>query len=121
VSHMFTRVGEIVYPTAVGSADSLLEAAIDAGADDVASDARGHVIFCAFERLAAVADALARRLGEPTSAKALWKPLQMTSVDEERAAGVVKLIGALEEDDDVQNVYCNFEVSDAVMAKLTAA
>jgi YebC/PmpR family DNA-binding regulatory protein len=121
VSHMFAHVGEIVYPTAVGSADSLLEAAIEAGADDVASDPRGHVIVCAFERLAAVADALARRLGEPTSAKALWKPLQMTSVDEERAAGALKLIGALEEDDDVQNVYCNFEVSDAVMAKLTAA
>ena len=92
-----------------------------AGADDVASDARGLVFVCAFEHLAAVADALARRLGEPASAKALWRPQQMTSVDEERAASALKLLGALEEDDDVQNVYCNFEVSDAVMAKLTAA
>jgi len=121
VSHMFAHVGEIAYPGAAGSSDSVLEAAIDAGADDVASDARGHVIVCAFEHLAAVADALARRLGEPASAKALWRPQQMTSVDEERAASALKLLGALEEDDDVQNVYCNFEVSDAVMAKLTAA
>jgi len=101
--------------------DNIEHAIGGAGADDVASDARGHVIVCAFEHLAAVADALARRLGEPASAKALWRPQQMTSVDEERAASALKLLGALEEDDDVQNVYCNFEVSDAVMAKLTAA
>jgi YebC/PmpR family DNA-binding regulatory protein len=121
VSHMFDHVGEVIYPSAVGSPDSVLDAAIEAGADDVVSDARGHVIASAFERLGAVADALTRRLGEPTSAKALWRPQLMTSVDEERAAGALKLLGTLEEDDDVQSVYCNFEVSDAVMAKLTAA
>jgi YebC/PmpR family DNA-binding regulatory protein len=121
VSHMFAHIGEIIYPPSVGSSDAVLEAAIEAGADDVYADERGHVIVSAFERLGAVVDALAGKLGEPASAKALWKPLQLTSVDEERGAGLLKLIAALEEDDDVQNVYCNFEVSDAVMAKLTAA
>jgi transcriptional/translational regulatory protein YebC/TACO1 len=121
VSHMFVHVGEVAYPPAAGSADAVLEAAAEAGADDVASDAQGHLIVCAFEHLGAVADALARRLGEPATAKALWKPTQMTSVDEERAAGLIKLVASLEEDDDVQNVYSNFEVSDAVMARLTAA
>jgi len=121
VSHMFLHCGEIVYPAPAGSADRVLEAAIEAGADDVASDSASHVIVCAFEQLGAVADALANRLGEPASARALWKPLQLAGVDEERAAGVLKLIAGLEEDDDVQSVYSNFEVSDAVMAKLTAA
>jgi YebC/PmpR family DNA-binding regulatory protein len=121
VSHMFAHIGEIIYPPSVGSPDAVLEAAIEAGADDVYADERGHVIVSAFERLGAVVDALATSLGEPASAGALWKPLQLTSVDEERGAGLLKLIASLEEDDDVQNVYCNFEVSDAVMAKLTAA
>ena len=98
-----------------------LRLAIEAGADDVASDASGHVISCGFENLGAVADALEARLGPPASAKAVWRPLQLTSVDEERGAGLIKLIAGLEEEDDVQSVYCNFEVSDAVMAKLTAA
>jgi YebC/PmpR family DNA-binding regulatory protein len=121
VAHMFVHVGEIVYPPSAGSADAVLDAAVEAGADDVASDTHNHVILCAFEHLGAVVDALARRLGEPATAKAVWKPMQMTSVDEERGAGLIKLIASLEEDDDVQNVYSNFEVSDAVMAKLTAA
>jgi YebC/PmpR family DNA-binding regulatory protein len=121
VSHMFAHVGEITYPAVAGSADVVLEAAIDAGADDVRSDESGHTISCAFEDLAAVSSALARTLGEPASAKALWRPTLTTGVDEEKAASVLKLIAALEEDDDVQNVYSNFEVSDAVLAKLTAA
>ena len=121
VSHMFTHIGEIAYPASAGSAEKVLEAAIEAGADDVASDASGHAISCAFENLGAVADALEARLGPAASAKAVWRPLQLTSVDEERGAGLIKLIAGLEEEDDVQNVYCNFEVSDAVMAKLTAA
>jgi YebC/PmpR family DNA-binding regulatory protein len=121
VSHMFAHVGEITYPVQVGSADAVLEAAIDAGADDVQSDAGSHVITCAFEDLGPVAGALEKKLGEPASAKALWKPTQTTSVDEEKAASILKLIAGLEDDDDVQNVYSNFEVSDAVLAKLTAA
>ena len=121
VSHMFAHVGEIAYAASVGSADTVLEAAIDAGADDVRSDTSGHLVSCAFEDLAAVSSALEAKLGEAASTKAVWKPTLTTSVDEERAASVLKLIAALEDDDDVQNVYSNFEVSDAVLARLTAA
>lgn len=121
VSHMFARVGEIAYPAGAGSADAVLDAAIDAGADDVKSDAAGHLVTCTFEDLGGVSAALEEKLGEAASVKALWKPMQTTAVDEEKAASVLKLIAALEDDDDVQNVYSNFEVSDAVLAKLTAA
>ncbi len=121
VSHMFQHVGEIVYPASAGSADAVLEAAIEAGAEDVQSSADAHVITCAFEDLASVSGALIAKLGEATSAKAMWKPSQTTAVDEEKAGSILKLIAGLEEDDDVQNVYSNFEVSDAVLAKLTAA
>jgi YebC/PmpR family DNA-binding regulatory protein len=121
VSHMFAHVGEITYPASAGSGDAVLEAAIEAGADDVRSDEAGHAITCAFEDLGTVSAALEKTLGEPASAKALWKPSLTTAVDEEKAASILKLIAALEEDDDVQNVYSNFEVSDAVLAKLTAA
>jgi YebC/PmpR family DNA-binding regulatory protein len=121
VSHMFAHVGEITYPAGAGSPDAVLEAAIEAGADDVRSEADGHLITCAFEDLAAVSSALEAKLGEAASVKALWKPMQTTGVDEEKAASVLKLIAALEEDDDVQNVFSNFEVSDTVLAKLTAA
>ena len=81
----------------------------------------GHVVTCAFESLGAVSGALEAKLGEPASVKALWKPMQTTAVDEEKAASILKLIAGLEDDDDVQNVYSNFEVSDAVLAKLTAS
>ena len=121
VSHMFARVGEIAYPASAGSADAVLEAAIEAGAEDVRSDAEGHVIACAFEDLGAVSGALEAKLGEATSVRAVWKPSLTTAVDEEKADSILKLIAGLEEDDDVQNVTSNFEVSDAVMAKLTAA
>ena len=121
VSHMFAHVGEIVYPASAASADAMLEAAIDAGAQDVHSDADGHIVACAFEDLGAVSGALEAKLGEAKSVKALWKPMQTTAVDEEKAASILKLIAGLEEDDDVQSVTSNFEVSDAVMAKLTAA
>jgi YebC/PmpR family DNA-binding regulatory protein len=121
VSHMFVHVGEMGYPASAGSPDAMLEAAIEAGADDVKSDAGGHLVTCAFEDLGAVSAALEAKLGEAASVKALWKATQSTSVDEEKAASILKLIAALEDDDDVQNVYSNFEVSDAVLAKLTAA
>ena len=121
VSHMFARVGEITYPASAGSADAVLEAAIEAGAEDVRSDAEGHIITCAFEDLGAVSGALEAKLGEATSVRAVWKPSLTTAVDEEKADSILKLIAGLEEDDDVQNVTSNFEVSDAVMAKLTAA
>ena len=121
VAHMFAHVGEIVYPASAASADAMLEAAIDAGADDVDSDASSHIVACAFESLGAVSGALEAKLGEPASVKALWKAMQTTAVDEDKAASILKLVAGLEDDDDVQNVYSNFEVSDAVLAKLTAA
>ena len=85
VAHMFTHVGEITYPASAGSADAVLEAAIEAGADDVHSDADGHVITCAFDSLGTVAGALEEKLGEARSVKAVWKPNLTTQVDEENA------------------------------------
>src|SRR5262245_12080925 len=121
VSHMFAHIGEISYAASAGSAEVMLDAAIDAGADDVQSNADGHLITCAFDGLGSVVAALEAKLGEPASVKALWKPMQTTAVDEDRAASVLKLIAGLEDEDDVQNVFSNFEVSDAVLARLTAA
>lgn len=121
VSHMFSHIGEIVYPAAKASADAMLEAAIDAGADDVVSDETAHTIMCAFDSLGTVAAALEKKLGEAQSVKAIWKPNLSTQVDEETAQTIMKMIAALDDDEDVQNVYANFEVSEEVMRKLTAA
>ena len=98
-----------------------MEAAIEAGADDVQSTSDGHTIICAFEDLGEVSAALEAKLGEAESVKAIWRPQNNAPVDEERAQTLMKLIDALEDDDDVQNVYANFEVDDATLAKLTAA
>ena len=121
VAFMFDRVGEIRYAPDVADADAVMEAAIEAGAEDVVSDDDGHLVYCAFEDMHAVSQALAEHLGEPESVRAIWKPKTTTPVDEDRAASVLKLIQTLEDDDDVQNVYANFEVSEEVMRKLTAA
>jgi len=121
VSFMFERVGEIIYKPDAADADAVMEAAIEAGAEDVTSDENAHTVICAFEDLGAVSQALAEALGEPESVKAVWKPNMTTELDEEKAEKMLRLISALEEDDDVQNVYSNFEVSDEVMKKLTAA
>jgi YebC/PmpR family DNA-binding regulatory protein len=121
VGFMFDRVGQIVYRPEAGSADKVLEAAIEAGADDVESGDDGHVITCAFTDLGDVAKALEATLGEAETVKAVWKPQTVTSLDEDKAAQMMRLIGALEDDDDVQDVYSNFEVADDVMARLTAA
>ncbi|MFN3869218.1 MAG: YebC/PmpR family DNA-binding transcriptional regulator [Hyphomicrobiaceae bacterium] len=121
VSHMFNHVGEITYKASAGSAEKVLEAAIEAGADDVVSDASGHTIVCSFDSLGTVAAALESSLGEAESSKAIWKPNLSTPVDEDQARSIMKLIAMLEDDDDVQTVFANFEVSDDVMRKLTAA
>lgn len=121
VAFMFNRVGEIFYKASAGSVDAMLEAAIDAGADDAQSDETGHTITCAFENIGEVSSALAAKLGEAESVKVVWKPQTMAPVDEEKAESLMKLIDALDEDDDVQNVFTNFEVSEEVMRKLTAA
>ena len=116
----FDRIGEITYAGSAGTADAVMEAAIDAGADDVQSDTSGHVITCSFGDLSDVSKTLEAALGAPQSAKIIWKPQNLVMLDEEKAQSVMKLIDALENDDDVQTVFSNFEVSDEVMAKLTA-
>jgi YebC/PmpR family DNA-binding regulatory protein len=121
VSFMFDKVGEITYKPDAGDADTVMMAAIEAGADDVASDDDGHVIICTFENIGDVSSALEKELGEADSVNIVWKPQTMTDVDEDKASTLMKLMGALEDDDDVQNVFSNFEVSDEVMARLTAA
>ena len=121
VSFMWDRVGEIVYPATAGDADKVMDAAIEAGADDVQSDEDGHTITCAFENLGEVSKALESSLGDAESVKIIWKPQNNVPVDEERAQSLMKLVGTLEDDDDVQNVYANFEVDEATLAKLSAA
>jgi len=121
VSFMWDRVGEIYYLPAAGDADKVMEAAIEAGADDVLSDDDGHTIYCAFEAIGEVSKALESALGEAESVKVIWKPKNSMPVDEERAQSLMKLVATLEDDDDVQNVYANFEVDDATMARLSAA
>ncbi len=121
VGHMFDHVGEIRYPVAAGSADKVLEAAIEAGADDAVSDATGHLVTCGFDSLGTVAGALEEALGAAESVKAVWRPNISSPVDEDNAATILKLIAYLEDDDDVQAVYANFEVSEDVLKKLTAA
>ncbi|MGV3652304.1 MAG: YebC/PmpR family DNA-binding transcriptional regulator [Devosia sp.] len=119
VGFMFDRVGEITYKAAVGSEDKVMEAAIEAGADDVESDEEGHYIYTSFEAIAEVSAALEKVLGEAESVKAIWKPQNSTPIDAEKGATLMKLIETLEEDDDVQNVYANYEMSDEDMAKLS--
>ena len=118
VSFMFERKGEITYATGVGDADTVLMAAIEAGAEDVESSDEGHVIYCADTDLNEVATALEAELGESESTKLIWKPATTTELDLESMQKLMKLIDALEDDDDVQRVTANFEVSDEVMAAL---
>ncbi|MCD2183170.1 YebC/PmpR family DNA-binding transcriptional regulator [Rhizobium sp. TRM96647] len=120
VSFSFDRVGEITYKLAAGDADAVMDAAIEAGADDVETDDEVHTIYCAFENIGEVSKALESTLGEAETVKAIWKAQNTVPVDEEKAQSLMKLIDTLEDDDDVQNVYSNFEVSDEVMAKLSA-
>ena len=120
VGFMFDKVGEIAYPLTAGSEDKVMEAAIEAGADDVESDEEGHYITTSFEAMVEVAAALEKVLGEAESVKAIWKPQTNTPIDAEKGATLMKLIATLEEDDDVQNVYSNFEMSDEDAAKLEA-
>ena len=120
VSFMWDRVGEIFYAPEAGDADKVMEAAIEAGADDVQSDGEGHTIYCAFENIGEVSKALETALGEAESVKVIWKPKNNVPVDEDRAQSLMKLVATLEDDDDVQNVYANFEVSDALVAKMSA-
>lgn len=121
VGFMFDRIGQINYPASAGSADEVLDAAIEAGADDVQSSEEEHVIITAFEDIGDVSKALEEKLGEAESVKPTWRPQTTSPVDEETAISLFKMIDNLDDDDDVQNVTTNFEVSDEVLAKLTAA
>jgi YebC/PmpR family DNA-binding regulatory protein len=120
VSFMFDRVGEIVYPAAAGSEDKLMEAAIEAGAEDVESDEDGHTIYTAFEQLSEVAQALEAQLGAAKSTGVVWRPKSLTPVTGDPAATLIKLIEALEDDDDVQNVYSNEDIAEAELEKLAS-
>jgi transcriptional/translational regulatory protein YebC/TACO1 len=118
VAFMFERKGQVVYPADAGDADTVMMAAIEAGAEDVESSEDGHVVWCADTDLNDVSTALEEQLGESESTKLVWRPQTTTELDLEGAQKLFKLIEALEDDDDVQNVTANFEVSDEVMAEL---
>lgn len=118
VSHSFDRVGEISYPVSAGDADAVMMAALEAGAEDVESDEDGHWIYSSVEALSETSDALEKALGESTEAKLIWKPQSRTEVDLETAQKLMRLIDALEEDDDVQTVTHNFDVPEEIAAQL---
>ena len=120
VSFMFDHVGVVEFDAKVANADQMLEAAIEAGAEDVASGDNGHEIYTATDSLREVAKALEAKFGEPRKAAFTWKPQNTVPVDDEQGEKVLKLIDALNDQDDVQNVYANFEVSDALVQKMSA-
>jgi YebC/PmpR family DNA-binding regulatory protein len=119
VSFMFNRLGVIRYPAAVATADAMLEAAIEAGAENAESDDEAHEVTCPIEDFFTVRDALEARFGAPESAKLEWRPTTVVTLDEDRAAGLLKLLDALDENEDVQNVYANFDIPESVMAALS--
>ncbi|NIE78840.1 MULTISPECIES: YebC/PmpR family DNA-binding transcriptional regulator [Asaia] len=120
VSFMFQRLGVVTYPVGAASEEDMLDAAIEAGADNAELTADGHEITCAMENLFAVRDALEARFGEPSSAKLDWRPENTVTLDEEKARSVLKLIDVLEDNDDIQAVYANFDIPDDVAQALAA-
>ncbi len=120
VGFMFERKGAVSYPTSVGDADTVMMAAIESGAEDVESGEEAHVIWCADTDLNDVSTALEAELGESDETKLVWRPTTTTELDLEAMQKLMKLIDALEDDDDVQTVTTNFEASDEVMAQLAA-
>ena len=119
VSFMFDHVGAVEFDTKVASPDAMLEAAIEAGADDVVSSENGHEVYAPQDSFAEVARVLEAKFGEPRKSGLVWKPQNTVPVDDEKGEKMLKLLEMLNEHDDVQNVYANFEVSDALMAKHT--
>jgi YebC/PmpR family DNA-binding regulatory protein len=120
VSFMFDRVGAIEFPGEAASAEDMFEAAIEAGADDCESGEDGHELICAAESLHDVARALEDRFGEPRSAQIVWRPKTTIDLDDETGETLLRMLDVLEDNDDVQNVYANFEVSDSVLERLGA-
>ena len=120
VSFMFNRVGVVEFEPGVASADAILEAAIEAGAEDVVSNEGGHEVYTTPETLNDVAKALEAKFGEPRKAALVWKPQNTVAVDDEQGEKLLRMLESLNEHDDVQNVYANFEMSDAVIARMSA-
>lgn len=118
VAFMFDRVGAVTYKADAASEDAMLEAALDAGASDVESGAEGHTIYTANDELAAVAAALEAKFGEADSVKLVWKPQTLIGVSGDAAGGLMKMMDALEDCDDVQNVYANYDISADEMERL---
>ena len=121
VSFMFDHVGVVEYEANKADADTMLEAAIEAGADDVISNEDGHQIFTATDSLAEVSKALEAKFGEPRKSAMMWKPQNTIAVDDEAGEKILKLMDALDDSEDVQNVYANFEISDTLMQRMSAA
>ncbi|MGD2134355.1 MAG: YebC/PmpR family DNA-binding transcriptional regulator [Maricaulaceae bacterium] len=119
VAFMFDNVGEIRFGSEAGDEEAVLEAAIEAGAEDVVSDEDGHVITCAREDLSEVLKTLEASFGEPQSAAIVWKPQNTIEIEGDKAATLLKLLSALEDSDDVQNVFANFDISDEEMERLS--
>jgi YebC/PmpR family DNA-binding regulatory protein len=120
VSFMFDHIGVVEFDAKVASTDAMLEAAIDAGAEDVSSTEDGHQVFTTTDTLRDVSKALEAKFGEPRKAALLWKPQNTIALDDEAGEKVLKLIETLDDSEDVQNVYANFEVSDALVQKMSA-
>lgn len=118
VSFMFDRVGQIIYPADAADADAMFEAALEAGADNVESDENGHEITCATEDFNTVSEALDSAFGTPEEAGLVWKPQNTIEVNEQQASTLIKLLDALDDNDDVQNVASNFDIPDDVLAAL---
>jgi YebC/PmpR family DNA-binding regulatory protein len=120
VSFMFDHVGVIEYDAKAASAEAMFEAALDAGADDVVSSEGTHEVYAAQDHFGSVVKALEAKFGEPRKASLVWRPQNTVAVDDEQGEKLLKLIDNLNDQDDVQNVYANFEISDALMQKLSA-
>jgi YebC/PmpR family DNA-binding regulatory protein len=120
VSFMFDHVGVIEYEVKAASAEAMFEAALEAGADDVVSSQDSHEVYASQDRFGSVAKALEAKFGEPRKAALVWRPQNTVAVDDEQGEKLLKLIENLNEHDDVQNVYANFEVSDALVSRLSA-
>jgi YebC/PmpR family DNA-binding regulatory protein len=119
VSFMFDHVGVIEYDANAAGADAMFEAALEAGADDVVSNEGGHEIYAAQDRFGSLAKALEGKFGEPRKASLVWRPQNTVALDDEQGERLLKLIENLNEQDDVQNVYANFEISDALMQRMS--
>jgi len=118
VAYQFDRLGQIQYPPDKASADQMLEAAIEAGADDCQSSDQGHDVYCASDSLNEVREALEERFGPASLAKLVWRPQSTVPVEGDAAQSLVKLLDALDDHDDIQNVYANFEMSEETLAKV---